>query len=47
VADRVHVLAGGRLLGGGPTREVQGSDLPARAGLGVPAAVREQLTWAA
>lgn len=47
VADRVHAIAQGRLLGGGPTREVLGSDLPARAGLGVPAAVREQLTWAA
>jgi len=47
VADRVHVVVGGRLRGGGPTREVLAGDLTALAGLPLPAAARVALTGAA
>lgn len=47
VADRVHVIDGGRLLGGGPPQEVLASDLLGRAGLPVPSSVRWLLSGAA
>jgi len=47
VADRVYVVHGGRLLGGGATAEVLAGNLPVRAGLPLPAAVRAVLRGAA
>ncbi|WP_156251784.1 ATP-binding cassette domain-containing protein [Pseudactinotalea terrae] len=47
VADRVHVVHEGRLLGGGATAEVLAGDLPALAGLPLPASVRAAVREAA
>jgi energy-coupling factor transporter ATP-binding protein EcfA2 len=47
VADRVHVVHDGRLLGGGVAADVLAGDLPVRAGLPLPAAVRAALREAA